>query len=272
MEKTNKNNIALALFLSFLICGVMAVVYGLIYYSGWISVWVSLATAMLGISVYGRFAKPNWFVPIWILVWIIVLNELAMLIAASLAVSSQLGCTFQEAWDFLLGYLSVDGEVKDLFWKDSLLNIFFAIIGVVAMFIIFKIKEKKLKKINEALSNYNTNQNMNAVTNQNNSNSNNIQTNSTSINENSYLKSTSNNEIYKLNFANIIKEIRKSLLLKDKKEFQTSIHRIDKIYFSNITKQEYDYYKEKIFTLSKNPKLTDEQKEVIRVFKEYFIN
>ena len=71
MEKTNKNNIALALFLSFLICGVMAVVYGLIYYSGWISVWVSLATAMLGISVYGRFAKPNWFVPIWIFIWII---------------------------------------------------------------------------------------------------------------------------------------------------------------------------------------------------------
>lgn len=144
-----EKNLYLALLTSFAVCLLFSLIFGVVYYLGYISIWIGLVAAIAASLAYTKFYKANWLMALWILIWIIALNEFAMITAISISLSSELGISLSSGFSLLFEFLKSSNDVKDAFVLDSILNSVFAFIGTAYMFIDFLIKEKRAKGKNQ---------------------------------------------------------------------------------------------------------------------------
>lgn len=143
LKKERKQSLPLALLFSFLVSVAGACLFGLVYYWGFISTWFALLSGMLAFMVYSIFHKTNWLSFVWVLLWTIVLDEVALILSCGLSIGAELDCSLGVALGSLFELIASDSEVNSAFVKDTALAVFFAVLGVVACFISIKMKNKK---------------------------------------------------------------------------------------------------------------------------------
>ncbi len=287
MEKVKRNSIWLALVLSFVVCLVGAVISGLIYYANFISAWISIAIAGLSFYIYQKFYKVNWLSFVWVLFWTIALSEVAFLISAGFIVGNYYGYSFNEAFDIFIDMLSNDNEMQNAFLRDSLLNVVFAIIGVVIYFVSFKLNVKKMAKMqaqnnangttinSDALQNAQNNlnienSNLNSAPQLNNANEQTSKSNFKSEGANSAQNVLNgNNDEYKNHFMTAVKDIRSALKIGDKTERMAKLKVVYDTIIKPADKAELEYFSKKLESMGNSYSLTDEQNEVIKTFKKF---
>lgn len=254
VEKSSGKRIALALLISFLICVAGAVLCGVIYYVGFISWWVALLTAYVAFLIFQKFYKVNWVSLIWVLIWTIILEELAIYLAIGISVAAANGVGVGEALSAFTQILSENADLQSAFLRDSLLIVVFAIFGVLLYYVTIKIKMKKAKKLAEQ------------------------QTDTTNIiqsakpkqqNEVTY-KSVSNttNDVYKSDFNAIIKGIMSALNTNDKTSFAGKLKQTYDAYILHASNDEIAYFRNRAETLLQKPDLSETQKKVLTIFVE----
>ena len=287
MEKVKRNSIWLALVLSFVVCLVGAVISGLIYYANFISAWISIAIAGLSFYIYQKFYKVNWLSFVWVLFWTIALSEVAFLISAGFIVGNYYGYSFNEAFDIFIDMLSNDNEMQNAFLRDSLLNVVFAIIGVVIYFVSFKLNVKKMAKMqaqnnangttinSDALQNAQNNlnienSNLNSAPQLNNANEQTSKSNFKSEGANSAQNVLNgNNDEYKNHFMTAVKDIRSALKIGDKTERMAKLKVVYDTIIKPAVKAELEYFSKKLESMGNSYSLTDEQNAVIKTFKKF---
>lgn len=127
--KEKKQSMGLAFTFSFLVCLAGAVLFGVVYSFGFITMIVPAVAAFLALLVYGKYYKVNWVAYLWVLIWVIILNEVAILLAITFMVMSEAGAGFGECFLAVITALGTDAEIRGLFIKDSLLNVVFSGVG-----------------------------------------------------------------------------------------------------------------------------------------------
>ncbi|MBE7074724.1 MAG: hypothetical protein E7376_01935 [Clostridiales bacterium] len=143
MEQVNKkNSLPLALVLSALVAVAGAVVWGLIYSSGWFVSIVSYVTALAMFWVYNKFYKISKLTFVWCLVLINIFNIVASFLAIVIAVAAEAGVDFATALDAVI---SVFGEVSGAFIRDMILGLVFSVLGIASYYSYYK-KQAAAKK------------------------------------------------------------------------------------------------------------------------------
>lgn len=135
MDKTkdNKNSLPLALILSLLVCLAGSIVWGLIYSFGFITSIIAAITTILAISVWRKFKKVNYVTYLWVLFWVIILNECAILISLNFVFMKELGSsyTFAESFQILFKSISSNKDFLTAIISDSIWSIVFSVLGAV---------------------------------------------------------------------------------------------------------------------------------------------
>ena len=149
-ETQKKDNIFVALLLSFLVAVAGAALWGVLYYYGIFAAIVSYITAFGMIAVYKCFAKKNNVLPwIWSAIWIIVLTILSAFLTLLIALVVEYDVTMKGAIN-LLKY--VWSEVSGIFYKDFILGIIFALLGLGCYFAVWKRNEIMKEKAEKIIS------------------------------------------------------------------------------------------------------------------------
>lgn len=137
-----------ALLFSFLTCLGFSVLWGLIYYLGYIAYIVGFACAVCSYAMFVKFYKkvPFWSV-LWVLFFSIILTELAMMIVILIIfISAYPNMTLGEGIANLYSFIADNAELSKAFLSDTLLNVILITIGVITTWVGFYIKNKKVAK------------------------------------------------------------------------------------------------------------------------------
>lgn len=139
-----------AFLFSFLVMLAGAVVWGLLYYIGLFTSWVSLITGLFAVIVYFKFnPNINWVVYVWTICVSITLNFLSLFATLAVYASSGLGVSFGEGLVYVFNLIS-EPEFMAALTSDIIYTVLFSIIGSVLTIIYFKKKIKNDQMIKEA--------------------------------------------------------------------------------------------------------------------------
>lgn len=268
MEKINKKSLLFALLYSFLICLAGGILAGAIYYWGWITSWVSFIVASLSFLVYHKFYKVNWLSFLWIVFWTFAFSEIAFMMASGMIVSITYNFSFSEGMQIFIETLITNAEYNTLFIKDTIINLVFSLIGVTWYFVYLKIQEKRAKKL--AQQNILMQNNQDEKLEETNEEVRKTETNlNIKVQKTEKKPDTSLNiiKIYNSNFIEIVKELRDALNMKDAEH----IKQIYNKYIKSASREELNYFSQKVNELLKKPNLKEEQIKVLKIIKEKFL-
>ena len=142
MEKRKKQNLALALSLSFLIALLGGAAWGLIYAMGWFVSVVAFVTAFGMFAVYMKlYNKLNGVPVIWTLFWVIVANIIGTFLAIVVSVSIQADVSFAVALEATIK--TIPDYIADLSF-DLILGVVFSVLGVVTCYKSYKKQQNKV--------------------------------------------------------------------------------------------------------------------------------
>lgn len=144
--KEQKKSLPLALLFSFLVCLLGAIVWGLVYSIGFFVAIISAVTVMCAIMVYQKFYKVNWLTYLWVIIWVVLLNEISMLITLTIMLMNEVGgaYSFGECFNALTQAINDGGEMTSAFTSDSIMNVVFSLLGGVLE--IFTIRSQMKRK------------------------------------------------------------------------------------------------------------------------------
>lgn len=144
----SKKSLPKALIFSLLICLAGAVVWGLIYSFGYISYVIAFITVMFAGLVYAKCNKKFGFLAfLWVVLWAIIFNEIAIIVATLIELIQEYSLTFNESLNILLELITTNQEVKNAFIQDTLFNVVFVLLGGIIVVISNAIQKRKLKNI-----------------------------------------------------------------------------------------------------------------------------
>lgn len=145
MEKGKTNSLALSLLVSLAVCLVGSVIWGLLYQLGFLSTIIAAVSAFCALNLYKKFHRLNLVAYVWTCVWLVIFNEIAMLIAESIATMTLLNCEFGVAFKEVCNLISTDADARIIFISNTVWNIVFSVLGAVAEIIIIRNQIKQQK-------------------------------------------------------------------------------------------------------------------------------
>ncbi len=144
-----KESLPLALFTSFLVMVVGAVIWGILYYYGIFSSWVAfISTACAGLVYCCFYKKRTTIFYFWIIVMSLVLNLLSVFFTLTVFVQINNQVSVAEAFN-LFGEIFAEVEFKRAFLRDVLLCAGFTFIGGIFLLLFYKLYPKSKKKVEE---------------------------------------------------------------------------------------------------------------------------
>ena len=147
MEKKKVNSLPIALLVSLAVCLVGSVIWGLLYQLGFLSTIIAAVTSFCALNLYKKFYKLNWIAYVWTCVWLVVFNELSMLIVESIMAMSVLNSGFGNAFQEVCNLISTDAEARTIFISNTVWNIVFSVLGAVAEIIVIRNQIKQQKYV-----------------------------------------------------------------------------------------------------------------------------
>lgn len=143
--KKVKQSITIALFLSLGVCILGAIVWGLMYQLGVFSTLISAISAVLALLAYRKFYKLNWIAYLWVALWSILLNELAMLIVEAIMISSELEIGFSQGFSSICDLIANNSDARSIFVSNSIWSIAFSLLGVILTILSIRNQEKRAR-------------------------------------------------------------------------------------------------------------------------------
>ena len=143
--KKVKQSITIALFLSLGVCILGAIVWGLMYQLGVFSTLISAISAVLALLAYRKFYKLNWIAYLWVALWSILLNELAMLIVEAIMISSELEIGFSQGFSSICDLIANNSDARSIFVSNSIWSIAFCLLGVILTILSIRNQEKRAR-------------------------------------------------------------------------------------------------------------------------------
>ena len=143
--KKVKQSITIALFLSLGVCILGAIVWGLMYQLGVFSTLISAISAVLALLAYRKFYKLNWIAYLWVALWSILLNELAMLIVEAIMISSELGIGFSQGFSSICDLIAHNSDARSIIVSNSIWSIAFSLLGVILTILSIRNQEKRAR-------------------------------------------------------------------------------------------------------------------------------
>lgn len=141
--KVRQDNTPLALFTSFLVLVLGAVLWGLMYYFGIFSAWIAFIAVFCAGLCYSHFCKhKKALYYIWLIVWSIILNLVAMFLTLTIEVQIIEKCNFIDAIKDLPYYLDL---AKKQIIIDVIFSVVFTVIGIIFVVINDKFNKKRAK-------------------------------------------------------------------------------------------------------------------------------
>ena len=233
--KIKKENLLLAFLFSFLVLVGGAVLWGVLYYYGVFTSWVSFIASFGAVALYNKFySKIDWKVYVWVIAISLVLNTVSMFLALILAVIAEVGYTFGEAFDFIMSLFEPETEFLSAFISDMVYNVLFTLIGVIIPIVIKKRNLKRQKEQTEKLNQINS-----QLSEQNEE--------PESVSQENNQESQNNQEERKVNYDTVFEQVlsivNKYMENHDKQEFNVRIIAIKKSIHDQLTKQEIETLK-----------------------------
>lgn len=262
-KKERKQSLPLALLLSFAVSVVGACLFGLIYYTGFISVWVAFLSGAVAFMVYNIFHKTNWLSFVWVMLWTIILDEVALILASGIAISGELSCSVGEAIDALFQLVGSDSEVKGAFLRDTILSAVFAVLGVGCYFVSLKLKEKKEK---EAMAQTEIYTESSAVKTQ--ESMENKAESASNTAKDACIEKSYDGDFYNNNFKAVIKGVIEATKCENKQEYADKLKQVYNMYIATASSYELEYFEKKIKTMRSKPDISAEQTKVLDIFSE----
>lgn len=143
MNKQAKKSMLIALFISLAVCIAGAIIWGLMYQLGVFSTLVSAISAVLALLAYRKFYKLNWIAYLWVILWSILLNELAMLIVEAIIATNELNVNFSEGFSIICNLIATNSDAKSIFVSNSIWSVAFTLLGAILTIISLRNQEKK---------------------------------------------------------------------------------------------------------------------------------
>ncbi len=275
--KERKKSLPLALLLSFLVCVLGAVVWGLVYSLGYFTTIVSALAVMCAIMVYQIFHKVNWLTYVWTIVWVVLLNEISMLIAITIAVMQEAGAayTFAECFSAVVQIIGEGGEAGPAFATDSAMNVLFSLLGGVIEIFAIRNQAKRKKMLGSTEFNDTTIHHTESTDSAENSNSN------TKTNSKNNLEADQTNS-NKLSQKDVVMDekynsiVNSCVLLidifntdKDREKFKHNIMNLKEKMLSNLTNQEKTYFQSKIELEQQNINLQKNYLSALKILSKF---
>lgn len=159
-QETKKPRLELAFLYSFLVMLAGAILWGVFYYLGIFSAWVSFLSVWCAIMVYIKYYnKTDWKMYLWVIAFSIVLNIISLFIVIAAIVASEAGVSLGEALSAVFMVLEADSELMGTMAYDMIMSILFTVVGVVISVISIKKKRKqdaeKAEEMNNMVNNLN---------------------------------------------------------------------------------------------------------------------
>lgn len=145
MEQTKENNYALALLAGFGLALVGGIVYGLLYYVGYVAyigAYLIFMLASIGFKKAGKnaqLAKKDYVILALISVVVVVV---AMFTTLTIAVSLEAGISFGDSFKLLIEVIK-DPSVSSTVIMDLIWGVVFVIAGAITMYFVEKRKAKQ---------------------------------------------------------------------------------------------------------------------------------
>lgn len=235
MEKKKINSLALALLVSLAVCLVGSVIWGLLYQLGFLSTIIAAVSAFCALNLYKKFYKLNWIAYVWTCVWFVIFNEIAMLIAESIAAMTLLNCDFGDAFREVCNLISTDVDARTIFISNTVWNIVFSVLGAVAEIIVIRNQVKQQKYVAPNLEN---NPELNF------------------------------DEKFKLTLSSFQILIDTYKTDKDKEKFQSSLQKLTDSFLANNSLIEKEQFKLKIKEELLKPDISEDNKNTLRVMEK----
>ncbi len=235
MEKKKVNSLAIALLVSLAVCLVGSVIWGLLYQLGFLSTIIAAVTAFCALNLYKKFYKLNWIAYVWTCVWLVVFNELSMLIVESIMAMSVLNSGFGNAFQEVCNLISTDAEARTIFISNTVWNIVFSVLGAVAEIIVIRNQIKQQKYVAPNAGNE---------------------------------PELSFDEKFKLSVSSFKIIIDTYKTDKDKEKFQSSLQKLIDAFNANSSLIEKEQFKLKIKEELMKPDISEDDKSTLRVMEK----
>lgn len=235
MEKKKVNSLAIALLVSLAVCLVGSVIWGLLYQLGFLSTIIAAVTSFCALNLYKKFYKLNWIAYVWTCVWLVVFNELSMLIVESIMAMSVLNSGFSNAFQEVCNLISTDAEARTIFISNTVWNIVFSVLGAVAEIIVIRNQIKQQKYVAPNVENE---------------------------------PELSFDERFKLSVSSFKIIIDTYKTDKDKEKFQSSLQKLIDAFNANSSLIEKEQFKLKIKEELMKPDISEDDKSTLRVMEK----
>ena len=235
MEKKKVNSLAIALLVSLAVCLVGSVIWGLLYQLGFLSTIIAAVTAFCALNLYKKFYKLNWIAYVWTCVWLVVFNELSMLIVESIMAMSVLNSGFSNAFQEVCNLISTDAEARTIFISNTVWNIVFTVLGAMAEIIVIRNQIKQQKYVAPNVENE---------------------------------PELSFDERFKLSVSSFKIIIDTYKTDKDKEKFQSSLQKLIDAFNANSSLIEKEQFKLKIKEELMKPDISEDDKSTLRVMEK----
>ena len=235
MEKKKVNSLPIALLVSLAVCLVGSVIWGLLYQLGFLSTIIAAVTSFCALNLYKKFYKLNWIAYVWTCVWLVVFNELSMLIVESIMAMSVLNSGFSNAFQEVCNLISTDAEARTIFISNTVWNIVFSVLGAVAEIIVIRNQIKQQKYVAPNVENE---------------------------------PELSFDERFKLSVSSFKIIIDTYKTDKDKEKFQSSLQKLIDAFNANSSLIEKEQFKLKIKEELMKPDISEDDKSTLRVMEK----
>lgn len=235
MEKKKVNSLPIALLVSLAVCLVGSVIWGLLYQLGFLSTIIAAVTSFCALNLYKKFYKLNWIAYVWTCVWLVVFNELSMLIVESIMAMSVLNSGFSNAFQEVCNLISTDAEARTIFISNTVWNIVFSVLGAVAEIIVIRNQIKQQKYVAPNVENE---------------------------------PELSFDERFKLSVSSFKIIIDTYKTDKDKEKFQSSLQKLIDAFNANSSLIEKEQFKLKIKEGLMKPDISEDDKSTLRVMEK----
>ena len=235
MEKKKVNSLPIALLVSLAVCLVGSVIWGLLYQLGFLSTIIAAVTSFCALNLYKKFYKLNWIAYVWTCVWLVVFNELSMLIVESIMAMSVLNSGFGNAFQEVCNLISTDAEARTIFISNTVWNIVFTVLGAMAEIIVIRNQIKQQKYVAPNVENE---------------------------------PELSFDERFKLSVSSVKIIIDTYKTDKDKEKFQSSLQKLIDAFNANSSLIEKEQFKLKIKEELMKPDISEDDKSTLRVMEK----
>ena len=235
MEKKKVNSLPIALLVSLAVCLVGSVIWGLLYQLGFLSTIIAAVTSFCALNLYKKFYKLNWIAYVWTCVWLVVFNELSMLIVESIMAMSVLNSGFSNAFQEVCNLISTDAEARTIFISNTVWNIVFTVLGAMAEIIVIRNQIKQQKYVAPNVENE---------------------------------PELSFDERFKLSVSSFKIIIDTYKTDKDKEKFQSSLQKLIDAFNANSSLIEKEQFKLKIKEELMKPDISEDDKSTLRVMEK----